>query len=101
MKSAMLGLLLSAFSAAAFSAGLPFGENRFSMQREYELIDGCVGGNNQFKEKAIKICVCTLKKTMENGWWPDYDNDKDFTDNRLEFMKGFRKNRIACQEKFK
>ena len=97
MKIAMLGLLLAAFSGAAYSAGLPFGENRFSMKLEYELMDVCVGDGKP-KNRAIKICVCALEKTMEDSWWPDYDSDRDYRESQKKFMRNFSKNRRACQK---
>ena len=88
-----VGALMVA-SQATYAFG-PF-ENRFSISLEYQLMDLCVDKPARKRMRRIRICACALEKTQENGWLPDYDNDKDFWDNRKKFLKKFRKNEEAC-----
>ena len=70
-------------------------DNRFSIELEYELMNGCVGKFRHLKPK-ISICACAMKKTNEDGWWPDYDNNDDYHDNEKKWLKSFNKNLISC-----
>ena len=99
-RNTVFGLFLLMFFESGFSAGLPFSENRFSVVLEYQIMSLCLEKTQTHKTKAIKVCTCALEKTMENGWLSDYDNNKDYWENRPEFISDFEKNRKACQENY-
>lgn len=64
---------------------------RFSRILEFELMYECIG-DTRYRVKKTKICACALAKTQENGFWPDYDNDNDYNDDKKEFFKSFQDN---------
>ncbi len=91
-----MGRIVFSFLLLVFS-GAVYSENRFSMKLEYELIGACVAGHKpRYRSGAIDICICALQKTMEDGFWPDYDNDKDYYDEIPEFTRKFRENIKSC-----
>ena len=97
-KKIMLFLALLIGGGAGHAAGLPLTTSRLSMELEYELMDECVGDRKDvYKVFAINICACTLRLTIEDGWWPDYDKDEDYQEDQDGFMRSFRKNREKCQ----
>ena len=93
-----MGCIVFSFLLLVFS-GAVYPENRFSVGLEYELMDWCfnsVPRSRVYREKTIVICVCALQTTKENGWWPDYDNDEDYYDDKSKFSENFQKNIELC-----
>ncbi len=88
-KTIILSVILTIFSLSAQA------ENRFSMSLEYQLMNSCVGSSRYRSSSKIKICACALEKTMENGWWSDYDND--YLDDKKDFKRDFSKNMKECR----
>lgn len=66
---------------------------RFSRVLEFALMNSCVGESlSRNKEEKIKRCACALEKTQENGFWPDYDKDEEYHEDRKQFMEEFNEN---------
>lgn len=103
MKSLLTKLAVAALlctpALSAHSVSLPFTESRLSIEVEYELMHQCVG-NNTPRRKAVRVCGCALRMTIENGWGPDYNSDREWSEDALEFREKFRENRIRCQDEY-
>ena len=94
MGRIVFSFLLLVFSGAVYSG--PLTDARIGIEYEYEIMDECVKGKENHRGKAIKVCACALEKTMENGFFPDYDNDEDYLDNKSEFLRKFEENLRYC-----
>ena len=57
----------------------------------------CVGSSSYLGQK-ISICACAMKKTQENGFFPDYDNDDDYFDDKQDFLEDLKKNINSCYQ---
>ena len=92
MKRAKQALVVLALGVVTPSAWAD--DPRFSRTLEYALMDSCVSRfrSNQEKNEVIKRCACALEKTQEDGFWPDYDRNSDYWENREQFAKDFAKN---------
>jgi len=71
------------------------GHADLSKSVEYEVLDECVGQLKRYKGSKIKLCGCAMEKTVENGWWPDYDDD-DLKEDHEKFWRELDKNLDIC-----
>lgn len=68
-----------------------FENNRYSPEIEYSIISNCTNSSNEYLsrwnlEKNLKICVCALKKTM---------NQVEFEDSNMKYV--FRESLRKCK----
>ncbi len=73
-----------------------FGEHRYPLKVEYELVDSCVNGSHSIlnsKQQVLKTqaCVCALEHTIEDI---SYD---EFNENESDFLTRFRNSIANCK----
>lgn len=92
--SATTALIIGAYGAYKADQVF-FEENRYPVGIEYEIVDSCVNASRTLMDSyqyihKTKVCVCALKKTMEEVSYEKLKNSES------EFLTRFRSSVATC-----